>query len=134
MNEFFRQLFQPDPWWGLLQLVGGFLVYVLLGVLPVIGSVYLIYFLLTLPMRRAERSRMFLDLLALGIKEGRSPEAACVQASSSRDPSLGARFHLLAAYIEKGLSLDEALARVPRLLSPRIGAMLRAGARIGDVY
>jgi type IV pilus assembly protein PilC len=133
MLEFLAQLFQPDPLRGVLELLLGFILYVLLGLLPVIGSVYLVYFLLTLPMRRAERARMFLDLLELGLKEGRSPEAALIDAAASHDLSLGARFHLLAAYIEQGLRLDEALTRVPRLLPPEIQAMLTTGGRIGDV-
>jgi type IV pilus assembly protein PilC len=133
MSEFLRQLLEPDPLRSVLELLLGFILYVLLGLLPVIGSVYLVYFLLTLPMRRAERARMFLDLLELGLKEGRSPEAALIDAAASRDRSLGARFHLLAAYIEQGLRLDEAMARVPRLLPPELQAMLTTGGRIGDV-
>ena len=133
MNEFLRQLLQPDPVQGILGLLLAFVLYVLLGLLPVIGTVYLIYFLLTLPMRRAERARMFLDLLQLGLQEGRSPEAAIADAATSRDASLGARFHLLAAHLAKGEHLDEALAKVPRLLPPRVRAMLKAGERIGDL-
>src|SRR5262249_11909987 len=103
------------------------------GILPMVGSVYLVYFLLTLPMRRAERGRMFLDLIELGLKQGRTPEAAILSAATSHDRSLGARFHLLAAYLERGLRLDEALAKIPRLLPPQMRAMLSTGARIGDI-
>jgi type II secretory pathway component PulF len=42
------------------------------------------------------------------------------------------RFHLLAAHLADGLRLETALDRVPRLLPPRITAMLKAGARLGD--
>ena len=133
MNDVLHQLLEPDPMRGVLELIAGFVLYVLLGLLPAFGSVYLIYFLVTLPMRRAERGRLFLDLLALGLKEGRAPEAALVHAAASRDRSLGARFHLLAAYLEQGLRLNEALARVPRLLPPQIRAMLATGERLGDV-
>src|SRR5512142_1169837 len=59
---------------------------------------YVLFFLLTLPMRRRERARIFLDLLELGLREGRTPEKAIVEASASRDPAAGARFHLLAAH------------------------------------
>src|SRR5689334_21885299 len=106
MVELLRQLLEPNPVRGLFEVLLGFLLYTLLGLLPVIGSVYLIYFLVTLPMRRAERARIFLDLLELGLLEGRSPEAALTDAAASRDHSLGARFHLLAAYLQKGLRLD----------------------------
>jgi type IV pilus assembly protein PilC len=133
MSEFLHQLFEPDSLRGFVELSFGFIVYLLLGILPMAGSVYLVYFLLTLPMRRAERGRTFLDLVELGLKQGRAPEAAIVAAAGSQDRSLGARFHLLAAYLEQGLRLDEALARVPRLLPPQMLAILKTGGRIGDV-
>src|SRR5439155_9624884 len=101
--------------------------------LPACGAVYLIYFLLTLPMRRNERARFFLDLLERGLKEGRTPEVTVAEAAASRDRALGVRFHLLATYLEQGLRLSEALDRVPRLLPPQIRAVLRVGERIGDV-
>jgi len=133
MSEFLHQLFEPDRLQNFLGLAVAFVLYILIGLLPVCGSVYLIYFLITLPMRRAERARMFLELLALGLKEGRSPEAAITDVASSRDPSLGARFHLLGAYLAQGLPLNQALAKVPRLVPPQIRAMLNTGERIGDV-
>src|SRR3989442_4947310 len=92
-----------------------FLFYLLAGLLPACGAVYLIYFLLTLPMRRNERARFFLDLLERGLKQGRTPEAVIAEAAASHDRTLGVRFHLLAAYIEQGLRLSQALDRVPRL-------------------
>lgn len=109
------------------------LIYLVLGLLPVCGASYLIYFLLTLPMRRNERARMFLDLLELGLKDGRTPEAAIMDAAASRDRSPGARFHLLAAWLEKGDRLSQALDRVPRLLPPEVNAMLKSGERIGHI-
>ena len=98
-----------------------------------LGALYIIYFLLTLPMRRNERARLFLDLLELGIRDGRTPEESIIAASASRDRSLGARFHLLATCLERGRTLSEALDEVPRLLPPQVTAMLRAGQRIGDI-
>ena len=97
------------------------------------GVIYLFYFLLTLPMRRNERARLSLDLLELGLKEGRSPGEAIMDASSSHDNAPGVRFHLLAAHLETGMKFSDALAKVPRLLPPQIVAMLKAGERIGDV-
>ena len=97
------------------------------------GVIYLFYFLLTLPMRRNERARLSLDLLELGLKEGRSPGEAIMDASSSHDNAPGVRFHLLAAHLETGMQFSDALAKVPRLLPPQIVAMLKAGERIGDV-
>ncbi|MCL4177594.1 MAG: type II secretion system F family protein [Verrucomicrobia bacterium] len=91
------------------------------------------YFILSLPLRRHERARFFLDLLETGLKDGRSPEQSVVSLAQSRDGSLGARFHQVAAWIETGLRLGQALDRVPSFLPPRIHAMLKVGEEIGDV-
>ena len=133
MSDSFPQLFQSHPLQAIALLVLTFIVYVVLGLVPLCGVCYAIYFLLTLPLRRNERARMFLDLLELGLKEGRTPEAAVTGAAASRDRSLGVRFHLLAAHIEQGLRLSQALERVPRLLPQQVSAMLSTGERIGDV-
>jgi type II secretory pathway component PulF len=117
--------------------IAGFLVLMaLFGMIELLlagGILYVFYFLLTLPMRRNERARLFLDLLELGLKDGFTAEKAILDAASSRDRSVGARFHLLAAHLEKGRTLGEGLARVPHLISPQISAMLRTGERIGDI-
>jgi type II secretory pathway component PulF len=118
---------------GLAGYVALFVVYLLLGLLPSAGAVYLIYFLVTLPMRRNERARQFVDLLQRGLKDGRSPEASIVSAAATRDPSLGVRFQLLAAHIESGLRLGDALNRVPQLLPPQLSAVLKVGERIGAI-
>ena len=97
------------------------------------GILYGLYFILTLPMRRNERARIFLDLLQLGLKDGQTPEAAIISASGSNDTSFGARFHLLAEHLQKGLRLSDGLDQVPQLLPPQAIAILRTGERIGDV-
>ena len=133
MNESFPQLLQSDPFQAIALGVLTFLAYIFVGLLPVCGATYLIYFLLTLPLRRNERARLFLDLLDLGIEEGHTPEAAITRAAATRDPSMGVRFHLLAAHIEQGLSLSEALEKVPRLLPEQVSAILNVGGRIGYI-
>src|SRR5262245_36881002 len=53
--------------------------------------------------RRQERALGFLQLLATGINQGRSPENTICSLSESREQSFGIHFHLLAAYIaERG--------------------------------
>lgn len=123
--------FSPNG--GMGELVLGFLLYTVLGLVPILGLLYVIYFLVTLPMRRNERARGFLDLLELGLKEGHTPEGAIRDAAASQDRSLGARFHLLAAHLQEGLRLSQALEQVPRLLPPQVCAMLRTGERIGGI-
>lgn len=102
--------------------------------LAVMGGVLsLVHFLLTLPMRRAERARLFLDLIESAIKQGQPVEETLISVSQSRDLSMGPRFHLVAAWLEQNLPLNEALAKVPQFLPPQITSMLRAGRKIGDL-
>jgi type II secretory pathway component PulF len=133
MNESFTQMLHSNPLQAIAVLALTLVIYLLLGLLPVCGVIYVLYFLLTLPLRRNERARLFLDLLELGLQEGRTPEAAVTGAAASRDRSLGVRFHLLAAHIEGGLRLSQALEKVPRLLPAQVRAMLMTGERIGDI-
>jgi type II secretory pathway component PulF len=69
----------------------------------------------------------------MGLSAGCSPEHAIQGPASSGDRSLGARFHLLAAHLEQGMSVTQALEEVPRLLPPEVVAMLKTGERIGDI-
>lgn len=96
------------------------------------GMVFLIHFILTLPMRRMENARLFLDLLESALHRGQAVEQMILSLAQSRDRTVGVRFHLLAAHIEGGLSFVDALEKVPRLLPPQISAMLRAGEKLGD--
>jgi type IV pilus assembly protein PilC len=105
----------------------------LVGLVIEAGIIYLLFFLVTLPMRRNERTRLFLDLIELGLKDGQTPESAILSAASSNDAALSVRFHLLAAHLQSGKRLSEALEKVPRLVPPQIVAMLNAGERIGDI-
>jgi type II secretory pathway component PulF len=97
------------------------------------AQVFVVHFLFTLPMRRAERARLFLDLVDDAINRGQSVEEMVLSLARNRDRTLGARFHLLAAHIENGSKFAEALKAVPRFLPPQITEMLQAGAKLGDV-
>lgn len=100
----------------------------------VLGGVFIaVCFLLKLPLRRQERASLFLDLLESGFQMSRRAEDSVISFSQSRDASMGVRFHLLAAYLETGVSLGQGLAKVPHLLPPRLTAMLKTGEQIGDM-
>jgi type II secretory pathway component PulF len=133
MNDSLQQLFQSNPIAAIALCAGLFLVYTLIGLIPLSGLAWVVYFLLTLPMRRNERARLFIDLLELGLREGKTPEAVVIQMSASGDGALGSRFHRLAGRLREGLRLSQALEHVPRLVPPRVSAVLRAGERLGDI-
>src|SRR5690242_6135570 len=84
--------------------------------LPAIGSLYASYWLISLPFRWLEQARLFLDVVEAGLNEGISPELAIQAVSERHERALGVKFHLLAAWIAKGLRLGQALDKVPRLV------------------
>jgi type II secretory pathway component PulF len=102
-----------------------------------IGGIFLscfwIHFLFTLPMRRAERARLFLDLVEDALNRGQAVEEMVLSLAQKRDHTVGVRFHWLAACLESGLRFDEALDKVPRFMPPQITAMLHVGNRLGDL-
>ena len=111
-----------------LPFLGSLMLYVLFTVVPVTGLAWLIYHLLSLPMRRQERARFFLDLVAIALREGKPIEQTIIAISNTGDRAPGLRFHLLAAYLEKQLRLGDALKRVPRFLSAFLSGSLAHAA------
>jgi general secretion pathway protein F len=93
----------------------------------------LVHFLLSLPMRRRDRALFFLDLLETVLQRGQPVEPAILAAAEIRDRAIGVRFYIVAAHLEGGLRLGEALEQEPRFLPPQINAMLRAGEKLGDL-
>ncbi len=105
--------------------------YLLVWLIPWVVLISIAYLLLRLPLRRQERARLFLDLLESGLKQGRSPEQAIIEISRCGDRVLGWRFHLLAAHMECGLRLSEALKEVSGVVPPPVAAMLEVGTVTG---
>jgi hypothetical protein len=71
----------PDLWFSL----GWYLLFVLI---PVGFVAWLAYYLLSLPLRRQERARLFLDLLESALHQGRPVEQTLVDMANRR-PDLG---------------------------------------------
>lgn len=93
----------------------------------------LIHFLLSLPMRRRDRALFFLDLLETVLQRGQPVEPAILAAAENHDRAIGVRFYMVAAHIENGARLGEALEKVPSFLPPQVNAILRAGEKLGDL-
>ncbi len=100
---------------------------------PFVLLISAFYYLIGIPIRRQERARLFLDLLAAGLKHGHSPEHTILSLSSSRDPMLGVRFHWLATHMQHGDRFIEALEKTPFYLPKNVVAMMRAGIVAGDL-
>lgn len=88
----------------------------------------LVYLFLTLPPRRAEQARLFLDILETGRKRGDSPERTVLDVSETRERSLGVRFHLLAARLEEGMTLGQALLVTRTALPATVAEIVAIGA------
>lgn len=101
-------------------------------VIPLVAFSYVLYFLVSLPLRRQERARILIDLLATLENQHRPLAVAIREFSQTKDPALGVRFHLLAGYLETGKSFQEAVRHVPRLLPKHIQQALVVGESIGD--
>jgi type II secretory pathway component PulF len=106
--------------------------YALLILLPGGTFAIILHFLLSLPMQRRDRALFFLDLLETATDRGQNVEKAILSAAEGHDPAMGFRFHLLAAYLENGARLGEALEKVPDFLPPQVNAILRASEKLGD--
>ena len=127
MNDFYNDVLE-SPFLPVLAMLAG-VVYLLLCTV----GIYIVYFFLSLPLRRAERARVFLDLLQLGVEEGISAGQIITQTAAISDKTLGRRFQQLAREMSSGKNLGAALAAVPRLLPQQVVAMLAIGERLGDV-
>ncbi|HXE42519.1 MAG TPA: type II secretion system F family protein [Candidatus Baltobacteraceae bacterium] len=117
----------------LFQFIFAFLWYAVLILLP--GGIFslLLHYLLSLPMHRRDRALFFLDLIETVLQRGQPVEQAIVSAAENRDRAIGVRYFLVAAHIENGARLGEALEKEPAFLPPQVNAMLRAGEKLGDL-
>ena len=118
---------------SIAQMILAYATLVLVVFLPLAAVCYGFYFLVSLPLRRQERARILIDLLELQANQHYEPTQAIKELSRTKDPALGVRFHLLAGYLESGLSLSEALKRVPRLLPEPIVGSLTVGETLGSL-
>jgi type II secretory pathway component PulF len=115
------------------QFLFGLFWYAILILLPGGALAVLMHFLLSLPMQRRDRALFFLDLLETVLKRGQPVEQAILSAAENHDRAIGVRFFMVAAHIEGGARLGEALEKEPRFLPPQVNAMLRAGEKLGDL-
>jgi type II secretory pathway component PulF len=109
------------------------LCYIIFILLPIAILAVIVHLVFSVPLRRRERARFFIDLLESALNSGQAVEHVILSAAETRDRAMGIRFYMLAAYIESGSKFVEALGKVPEFLPPSVSAMLRAGSKIGDL-
>src|ERR1035441_672629 len=102
----------------------GLLWYGIFILLPGGAFSVLIHFLISLPMRRRDRALFFLDLLETVLQRGQPVEQAIVSAAENHDRAIGVGYFMVAAHIEGGAKLGEALEKVPAFLPPQVNATL----------
>jgi type II secretory pathway component PulF len=103
-------------------------------VLPILGGLsYLGYYVFSLPLRRRERARLFLDLIETGLQSGQGLEQTVLSAAKQGVEKLDANFSRFAGRLTEGLGFAQAIELTPGLLPPPVAAMLRAGAELGDI-
>jgi type II secretory pathway component PulF len=107
--------------------------YAVLILLPGGAFSVLMHFLLSLPMHRRDRALFFLDLLETVLQRGQPVEQSILAAAENRDRAIGVGYFMVAAHIENGARLGEALEKTPGFLPPQVNAMLRAGEKLGDL-
>ena len=120
MNEFLTSLV-IFCWYAMLILLPG-------GAFSVAA-----HYLLSLPMRRRDRALFFLDLVETVVQRGQPVEQAILSAAENQDRAIGVHFFMVAAHIEGGARLGEALEKVPSFLPPQVNAMIRAGEKLGNL-
>ena len=111
----------------------GFAIQSALWVLPGVALLLAAKRLIVAPVRRREAAHAFLDLLEMGLAQGRSPENTVVEVAATGDETLGKEFQRLAERIQEGASLGRALESTPGVLPEPVAAMLQAGERLGDI-
>ena len=102
-------------------------------VAPVALVLGCVYFVVTWPFRYLERARFLIDVVAAAVADGRSPERTFIDLSRRHERAFGPKLHLLAAHLERGLTLAQGLEKVPKLVPPAVATMLRVGEEIRDM-
>ena len=123
VNELF---FLPD------KFIESSVLWLLLALL-ILGLALLVFYVISLPLRRQERDRFLLDVIESALAQGEQVERYIISLAQTRDRSPGIQFHLLAALLESGCSFVDALEKTPRLFPPQLLAMLKVGESIGDL-
>lgn len=102
------------------------------NIVPIAWTI-LVYWAISKPLRSNERARFLLDVIQSALEQGIQLETYIVDMSNTRDRALGVKFHLLAARIQSGMTLMDALEATPGLVPAQILATLKCGASVDNI-
>ncbi len=122
-----------ESWLDILQIGLGAAGWFVVWLLPLTGLCLLTGLIIGLPIRRQERSRLFLDLLQVGLDEGKRPEQTVTDLAKIPDQRHDSRIQYLAQSLEMGYTFPEAIDHVPSLLPAKGRAVIKAGSEAGDI-
>jgi len=105
----------------------------LLSLVFVCGGMWLIYYLLTVPMRRRERAMVFLDIIETGLRRGATVGETLGSALAGGVRLMGQRFAEVGMLAAEGAPLGAVLREVHGFVPDSMAAMVAAGERIGDL-
>jgi type II secretory pathway component PulF len=104
-----------------------------LAIVAVFAFAQLTYVVLTAPLRRRERVRLFLAVIETVARRGQDPGQALFELSEAGATGLGWDLRTTSHRVESGEDWIEALRALGGYLPPRVVEMLALGRKVGDV-
>ncbi|HEX7654015.1 MAG TPA: type II secretion system F family protein, partial [Verrucomicrobiae bacterium] len=77
-------------------------------------------------------AELLVELIGLAGENNSSLENTIIQMTGNQHNHASISFHLLAAQLETGMCLSQAIEKIPEFASARLGKLLRAGEKLGD--
>lgn len=94
-------------------------------------NIHLFYIIASAPLRRKEIIRNFLDVISIGMKNGKSPEMTIIELSHQGNHELGDNLDRVAKCINAGDGLTSSISK-NRFMPENITGILKVGVLCGD--
>lgn len=118
-----------QPWIQIVPIVLGFLVGLILLSIPI----YLIYLIISRPLKRVEVSHQLLDIIEIAEKKGIAPEQAISGIYHRGDHWMGKKFDSMAFLVDEGMDLFSSLDTAPGLVPREVVSTLAIGRKTGNI-
>lgn len=122
--------FSSLPAWYSMILISFMLAFwLMLLMLPV----YVIYLLISRPLKKVERAKQVLDIIEYAENKGMAPEQAIAGIYRRGDHRMGKKFDNMAFYVEKGMDMFSSLDTVPGLVPRELTSTLSIGRKTKNI-